>query len=56
MSTETPDLAALLRDHLVKILSAKAGQDDPLKPRLRDELAAIRAEIARRPDTTKGQQ
>lgn len=55
MSTETPDLAALLRDHLVKILSAMAGQDDPLKPRIRTELEAIRADIARRADTTEGE-
>lgn len=32
-----------------------AGQSDPLKPRLRSELAAIRAEIARRsPEPEEG--
>jgi hypothetical protein len=36
------------RDHLVQILMTMAGQPDPLKPKLRAELAAIRAEIARR--------
>lgn len=49
MSTETPDLAALLRDHLKRLITSMAGQDDPLKPRLRAELEAIRDEIARRP-------
>jgi hypothetical protein len=38
------------RDHLVQILMTMAGQPDPLKPRLRAELAAIREEIGRRPD------
>jgi len=43
------------RDHLVQILMTMAGQADPLKPRLRAELAAIRAELARRtPDSQEG--
>ena len=36
------------RADLERILAAMAGQDDPLKPRLRSELEAIRAEIGRR--------
>jgi hypothetical protein len=35
--------------HLDRLITSMAGQDDPLKPRLRDELEAIRAEIGRRP-------
>lgn len=38
------------RDHLVQILMTMAGYADPLKERLRSELAAIRAELARRND------
>jgi hypothetical protein len=52
---DTPDLTSWdsqrltgQRDHLVTILMTMAGQADPLKPRLRAELAAIRAEITRR--------
>jgi hypothetical protein len=36
------------RQHLESILLLAAGQDDPLKPRLRDELKAIREEIGSR--------
>jgi hypothetical protein len=51
----SPDRLSGQRDHLAQILMTMAGQADPLKPRLRSELAAIRAELARRtPDPEEG--
>ena len=43
----SPDRLSGQRDHLVQILMTMAGQPDPLKSRLRSELAAIHAELAR---------
>ena len=36
------------RDHLSQILLVSVGQDDPEKPKIRGELRAILAELARR--------